>query len=75
MTETDHLHDQAEAALAAGRLDDARTIYIRICELDIIDVGARMMLGAIERQKGNLEAAADHLALQPARTLTSPRHL
>ena len=62
MTETDHLHDQAEAALAANRLDDAHTIYTRICELDITDVGARMMLGAIERQKGNLETAADHLA-------------
>ena len=74
MTETDHLHDQAEAALAANRLDDARTIYTRICELDISDVGARMMLGAIERQKGNLETAADHWLLQPAKTLTTPRH-
>jgi cytochrome c-type biogenesis protein CcmH/NrfG len=58
----DKLHDQAEAAIATHRLDEARTIYTRICEIDNADVGPRMMLGAIEREDGNLELAASHLS-------------
>lgn len=61
MTDTDILHDQAEAALASSRLEEALNTYARICQIDEKDVGARMMMGAIERQRGNLQAAAEHL--------------
>ena len=50
----DQLHNQAEKALATNKLDEARILYIQICQLDSTDVGARMMLGAIEKEKGNL---------------------
>jgi len=60
---TDLLHDQAEAALVSGRLDEAFNTYARICQIDEADVGALMMMGAIEQQRGNLLPAAEHLEI------------
>ena len=67
MTDTDTLYDQAEAALVNGRLDEALNTYASICQIDEADVGARMMLGAIEQQRGNLQPAAEHLQLTTRR--------
>jgi len=61
MNDTDLLHNQAEAAVAANRFDDARELYVRISGIDPRDSGARMMLGAIARERGELLEAVEWL--------------
>ena len=62
MTESDDLHDQGEAALANQQTRRSSHYIYSNLRIGLTDVGARMMLGAIEKEKGNLEIAADHLA-------------
>ena len=68
--DTASLNDQALELIDCGDLSGARILYERICALDAQDARARMMLGAIFAEAGDLTGAENFLrqslALQPA---------
>lgn len=55
------LNDQAFSLLGQGDRDAAKEVFERVCELDEREPEARMMLGAIHAELGNLEKAEDYL--------------
>jgi tetratricopeptide (TPR) repeat protein len=62
---------QASALFQANRLDEARPLYERICEIDPLDADAWFQLGIIDERQGSLQYAEGYfkraLDLQPAR--------
>ncbi len=62
MTDIDlkHLADQARSLYQAGRLDESRECYARLCELDQGDAQAWNMLGVISRRLGDLRNAESY---------------
>ena len=55
--EKNALAEQAEACLANGQLEQARSLYTRLCELDGNDEEAWLMLAAVLGETGSLDEA------------------
>ncbi|MEM6861767.1 MAG: cyclic nucleotide-binding domain-containing protein [Myxococcota bacterium] len=68
------LKDRASAALADGRLREARAAYEQVIQRDPRDLGCRMKMGDIERRSGQIEKAIQTYA-DVARRFAQDGHL